>query len=62
VQRSQNLRQFAKVDVDDRADDLSNRADAVLGYVFEIPVPQSASAPEMISISSLVMAAWRVRL
>jgi hypothetical protein len=38
VQRRQDLRQFAvEVDIDDRANDLGDRADAVAGHVSEFP-------------------------
>ena len=55
--------------VDDGADDLGDVSDwlAMDGpcYLVALELPQpahSASAPEMISISSLVIIAWRVRL
>jgi len=39
MERSQNLMKFAvEADIHYRADDLGNRADAVAGHVFEIPV------------------------
>ncbi len=62
-ERVQDRRQMVfELHVDDGADDLSNLSDCVgRGHVVLVP-NQSASAPEMISISSLVIIAWRVRL
>ena len=75
-QRVQDRRQVAvEMHVDDRADHLGDPADGVrdIGHVDVLVLQslgrgeatgwgQSASAPEMISISSLVIIAWRVRL
>ena len=49
--------------VDDGADDLGDVSDCVghHGPLYRYRL-YSASAPEMISISSLVIIAWRVRL
>ena len=60
VQRGQDRRQLAvEVDVDDGADHLRNGTDGIPGHVLANPRMEdySASAPEMISISSLVMTA-----
>ena len=74
MQRVQDRRQAAvELDVDDRAHHLGDpagldvlSADIVhcwsLGSRRRARRPQSASAPETISISSLVICAWRVRL
>ncbi len=53
-----------EVDVHDGAHHLRYRADIVLAHDLprSLPDPQTASAPEMISMSSLVICAWRVRL
>ena len=67
LERVQDRRQVAlELHVDDGADDLGDLSDRV-GLDVAISRPrynesQSASAPEMISISSLVIIAWRVRL
>ena len=64
-QRVQDLREPAvELHVDDRADDLGDVSDLVCcSHCFLVSaLTQSASAPEMISISSLVIMAWRVRL
>ena len=73
LQRVQDRRQVAvELHVDDGADDLRDAAGGVgcrLPFgswcsvlVSSLSLLQSASAPEMISISSLVICAWRVRL
>ncbi len=65
VQRAQDRRKLAfKMDIDDGTDDLRNRANTIPGHALQNPRAErhSASAPEMISISSLVITAWRVRL
>ena len=67
LQRVQDRRQVAvELHVDDGADDLGDFSDGVgLGGGHSLPLVKSrhsASAPEMISISSLVIIAWRVRL
>ena len=67
LERVQDRRQVAvELHVDDGADDLGDLSDGVglwRGHcVFLSRNYQSASAPEMISISSLVIIAWRVRL
>ena len=64
-ERVQNRRQVAfELHVDDGADDLGDLSDCVLwgGHIVLVTWDYSASAPEMISISSLVIIAWRVRL
>ena len=59
----QDFRQFAvELNVDDRADNLGNLASRLRFSHLASPIRQSASAPEMISISSLVIAACRERL
>ena len=64
-QRVEDRRQMiVEMNVDDGADDLGDTSDIVrhgqsLFAKLEIT---DASAPEMISISSLVICAWRVRL
>ena len=61
-QRVQDRRQVAfELHVDDGADDLGD-ASGSYGHVVLSIRNYSASAPEMISISSLVIIAWRVRL
>ena len=74
LQRVQDRRQVAvELHVDDGADDLGDAAGDALTLAFAVLVLAmillplvvrlySASAPEMISISSLVICAWRVRL
>jgi hypothetical protein len=73
LQRVQDRRQIAvELHVDDGADDLGDAAGLLLRHLvlFLLELQrapfagcrQSASAPEMISISSLVIIAWRVRL
>ena len=47
--------------VHDGADDLGDFSGSYSHVVLSVET-QSASAPEMISISSLVIIAWRVRL
>ena len=62
VERIEDRRQIAlELHVDDGADDLGDGADGVLGHA-QLPRFYRASAPEMISMSSLVIEAWRVRL
>ena len=62
-ERVQNLRQFAvEAHVDDGTGDLDNTADRVVRHVCCSWKNQTASAPEMISINSLVIEAWRERL
>ncbi len=68
LQRIEDRRQLAfELHVDDGADDLRD-ASALIAFVGHgYPLRRkyrrySASAPEMISISSLVIIAWRVRL
>ena len=68
-QRVQDLGQVAvELHVDDGAHHLADLADLVRSHCSvvlvhaELAKTQSASAPEMISISSLVMLAWRWRL
>ena len=54
-----------QLDVDHRADDLGNASDGLSHGFFLLSYSgfrHSASAPEMISINSLVIIAWRVRL
>ena len=71
VQRVQDERQFAvELHVHDRAQDLGHATDDVACHMWSLvrdqaascDRDQTASAPEMISISSLVMFAWRARL
>ena len=63
LQRVQDRRQLAvEVDVHDGARDLGDPTDIVLRHRSAPTENQTASAPEMISISSLVIIAWRVRL
>ena len=67
LERVQDRRQVTvELHVDDGADDLGDLSDGVgLGRGHCLPLAKSdhsASAPEMISISSLVIIAWRVRL
>ncbi len=64
-QRVEDRRQMiVEMNVDDGADDLGDTSD--IGSTWSVPICKtrnhSASAPEMISISSLVICAWRVRL
>ena len=68
VQRVQDVRQVGvEAHVDDRARDLGDRADVVGGHDGSLSfdcgrrAAWTASAPEMISMSSLVMEAWRER-
>src|SRR5262245_41756585 len=68
-ERVQDFRQRAgELHIDARAHHLGDVADLVAGglgrsiHVVTFLVDQSASAPEMISISSFVIIAWRVRL
>jgi len=63
LERVEDLRQMTvELDVDDRANDLGDLADGYcLGHC-DVPYPWSASAPEMISMSSVVIAACRERL
>ena len=63
-ERIQNIRQAAvEFDVDNSARDLSNASFELchLDLSFR-DVTYKASAPEMISVSSVVILAWRVRL
>ena len=53
---------IVEVHVDDGADNLSDMSDCVRHHGPLHKIVYSASAPEMISISSLVIIAWRVRL
>ena len=53
---------IVEVHVDDGADNLSDMSDCVRHHGPLHKIAYSASAPEMISISSLVIIAWRVRL
>ena len=68
LERVQDRRQVAfELHVDDGADDLGDLSDGVGLWAWPLVYPSrearhSASAPEMISISSLVIIAWRVRL
>ena len=67
LERVQDRRQVAfELHVDDGADDLGDFSGCLLAMWPYRPrlleISQSASAPEMISISSLVIIAWRVRL
>ena len=63
LERVQDLGQVVlELHVDDGADDLGDLADCCFGGHGVVSVRQSASAPEMISMSSLVIAAWRERL
>ncbi len=67
VQGVQDRRELAvELDVDDGADDLGDLARARDGVRFGLYLSgsedQSASAPAMISISSVVIWAWRLRL
>jgi len=66
LERIEDRRQvLVELDVDHGADDLGDVSDR-LGHIVLISDvcarPHKASAPEMISISSLVIIAWRVRL
>ena len=63
VQRVLDERQFAvELHVDDGAHHLGHASDDVACHLLLSLPYQTASAPEMISISSLVMFAWRARL
>ena len=65
LERVQDRRQvILELHVDDGADDLGDLSDCVRRVAISSSLPEiySASAPEMISISSLVIIAWRVRL
>ncbi len=63
LERVENLRQMAvELHVDDGADDLGDAPRGLVAGHFtssSILSDQSASAPEMISMSSLVIIAWR---
>jgi len=62
-QRVENRRQVVlEMHVDDGADDLGDMSDWLSHHGPLDENAYSASAPEMISISSLVIIAWRVRL
>ena len=63
LQRVEDRRQvIVELHVDDGADDLGDMSDCVGHHGPLQKLTHSASAPEMISISSLVIIAWRVRL
>ena len=53
---------FRELHVDHRTDDLDHATFYLLVHSRSTPYSSSAWAPETISMSSLVMAAWRVRL
>ncbi len=62
LQRVENRRQVSfELHVDDGADDLGDVSGGI-GHGMSLFESSRASAPEMISISSLVIIAWRVRL
>ncbi len=63
LQRVEDRRQVTlELHVNDSADDLGDVSDRVGHLWSSSEIVHSASAPEMISISSLVIIAWRVRL